>query len=106
MPGDQVEQHCTERIHITRSHGGLAHNLFRRCVFQREAAARELREVRRRFIDARFVERCGNTEVKQFHRAVGRHHHVRGFQIAVQHELAVCVLNRARNVTHQAHSVL
>ena len=52
----------------------------------------------------RLVERGGNAEVHEFHGTVAGHQNVRGFQVTMQHELAVRMLNRARDVANETHA--
>ena len=96
-----VEQHA-EAIDIRGGSHRVAEHLFRAGVF---------RSHHPRFFasDGGLVDgihELGDTEIEELRRAVSRHQHVRGFDIAVDDELAVRVLHRVAKRQDQADAII
>jgi len=60
--------------------------------------------LRPRVFRAFVVEQARDAEVQQFRIAVGVHHHVARLEIAVDHQVAMGVIDRAAELDHQAHA--
>ncbi len=97
---DQFKQHDTQRIHIRGSSDRKAFDHFGTGVLRGHRSRPSPRDgdiVAPGFLAQEF----GDPEVEQFHGAVGGHENVAGFEIAVDHEVAVGVLDRAAHLSKQ-----
>ena len=95
-PRQELVGERSQGVHIGRRRHGLTANLLGRGVLGRHRSAAETGERR---VGAGPVLRCllmedlGDTEVEQLDLSVGRHHRVRGLQVAMHDEILVRILN-------------
>ena len=104
--GEQLGQHHPQRIHIRRHRDRQRQHLLGCGVGERHRTSCQPCQ-RRRFDGSGLTfDQFGDAEVEQLRRTVGRHQHVGGFEIAVDHQLAVGVGHGAHHLHHQPQHVL
>ncbi len=90
-------QHDAERVDVGRGRKGRAGDLLRRCVSERHRSTHNFREffvcVRVGLRRVEFWQKFRDTEIEEAHVAVRVYQYISWFQVAMQHELAMRVID-------------
>ncbi len=96
---EQLVEHCAQRIDVGCGRHRLALHLLRAGVIRRHQVGPGGRE---RFGARRFgIQQLGDAEIEQFRYAIGVHQDVAGFEIAVNDQLLVGVLDGVGHLPEQ-----
>jgi hypothetical protein len=98
LTGQLPEQQQAKRVEIGGGADRLPAQLFRFHIGRRQTAAGGF--------GLAFVEQLGDAEVEQFGFAARIHHHVGGLQVTVHHQLAMGMIDCAKDLLEKTQSIV